>query len=164
MKEYQIFTAVIDSLYNSSEIILIGIEDSTFTEIESQNMRANHWTNLDEFNIEEIVESFVSRNSFKYQLNSNFFNNSQIKLIKRSEKVEIVRSQNKQLNDTQLESIYRHIGILSFSRVGFNKENNQALLYCEYDCGGLCGWGEYLFLKLVENSWKIVKRYEVWVA
>jgi hypothetical protein len=55
-------------------------------------------------------------------------------------------------------------GILTFSRVGFNSDATQALLYYSNRCGGLCGAGEYVVMVKRDGRWSIGTEIEMWVS
>jgi hypothetical protein len=66
---------------------------------------------------------------------------------------------------TDLRAKYPGIaGMLTFSRVGFNHEVNQALVYAAWSCGPLCGHGDYVFLEKQAGAWTIKKEYSLWQA
>ena len=44
-------------------------------------------------------------------------------------------------------------GITTLSRVGFNSDRTQALVYVGYGCGGLCGGGGYLLFVKTNGVW-----------
>jgi hypothetical protein len=46
-------------------------------------------------------------------------------------------------------------GITTFSRIGFNPDKTQALVYRGYQCGGLCGGGNYYLLSKKNGVWVI---------
>ena len=54
-------------------------------------------------------------------------------------------------------------GITHWSRVGFNKQMDQALVYSWLYCGGLCGHGGYVLLKKTPTGWKIVDS-NIWIS
>jgi hypothetical protein len=47
------------------------------------------------------------------------------------------------------------LGLVSLSRVGFNPERTQALVYAQYRCGGDCGHGEYVLLEKAGGRWQV---------
>jgi len=55
-------------------------------------------------------------------------------------------------------------GTVSVSRVGFNRDRTEALVYRSYICGGLCGYGSVLFLKRADNRWKVETKATLWEA
>jgi len=56
------------------------------------------------------------------------------------------------------------IGVVSFSKIVFNKTRDQALLYYEFWYGGKCGMGEILVLANEDLRWKIKRKFQVWIA
>ncbi|GAA3630720.1 hypothetical protein GCM10022397_15540 [Flavivirga jejuensis] len=50
------------------------------------------------------------------------------------------------------------IGAIEFSRVYFNLEKNQGILYFKFLCGNLCGNESYIFINKENNHWKITKK------
>jgi hypothetical protein len=46
-------------------------------------------------------------------------------------------------------------GILTLSRVGFNADKTQALVYKGWSCGGLCGGGGYTLLAKKKGVWVV---------
>jgi hypothetical protein len=55
-------------------------------------------------------------------------------------------------------------GVLTFSRVGFNHDMNQALVYAGWSCGPRCGQGDYFFLQKQAGAWTIKKKYNLWIS
>ena len=55
-------------------------------------------------------------------------------------------------------------GIAYFSNVGFNDQHDQAFVYVGRACGGLCGSGEYVLLKKLNNRWEVLNEQVLWVS
>jgi hypothetical protein len=55
-------------------------------------------------------------------------------------------------------------GVIRLSRVGFNPNMDQALVYVTKSCGPLCGSGKYVFLVKDSDGWKVKKEFLVWVS
>jgi hypothetical protein len=55
-------------------------------------------------------------------------------------------------------------GIMRFSRVGFNRAHDRALLYSTISCGWLCGTGHYFLLRKESGKWVISKSQMVWIS
>ena len=53
-------------------------------------------------------------------------------------------------------------GLLTFSRVAFNSDTGEAVLFASEICGGLCGYGYLFRLKKDQGSWKIVEERFLW--
>jgi hypothetical protein len=56
-------------------------------------------------------------------------------------------------------------GDLSFSRVGFNRDHTQAIVYFSQWCGGLCAKGGYLLYRKKGGSWQAASpNRTMWVS
>jgi hypothetical protein len=55
-------------------------------------------------------------------------------------------------------------GYIGFSRVGFDAELSQALVYVVQGCGGKCGTGRYVLLKKDGGAWKVVTERLLWTS
>ncbi len=55
-------------------------------------------------------------------------------------------------------------GLVSLSRVGFNRDHNQAVVYMSYVCGGLCGHGFVLLLSKSGDQWQVVNKRRLWIS
>ena len=55
-------------------------------------------------------------------------------------------------------------GILKLSRVGFNADKSQALIFVAHSCGWLCGEGNYFVLVKKDGEWKIMKELVTWMS
>jgi hypothetical protein len=54
--------------------------------------------------------------------------------------------------------------LVELSRVGFDREHEQALLYLTYSYGGHRGAGFFVFLAKANNQWTVAKDERVWVS
>lgn len=55
-------------------------------------------------------------------------------------------------------------GIISLSRVGFNADRKQAIVYVANSCGGLCGKGYYVLVTKDSGDWRIERDLMLWVS
>lgn len=55
-------------------------------------------------------------------------------------------------------------GFVSVSRVGFDSELNEAVVYIQVNCGSLCGSGNMLYLKRDSSGWKVEETKNIWVS
>jgi hypothetical protein len=53
--------------------------------------------------------------------------------------------------------------ITSFSKIGFNRDANQALVYMEQYCGSKCGVGNLYFLVREKDEWKLQSKITIWI-
>lgn len=56
------------------------------------------------------------------------------------------------------------LGWISMSRIAFNDANNLGIFFFEFVGGGLCGYGEYILIKKINNRWIIHQRIRKWVS
>lgn len=55
-------------------------------------------------------------------------------------------------------------GLVSLSRIGFNDDHTEALVYVAHTCGSLCGSGEFVILKKDHGRWTIDRTDTMWVS
>jgi len=55
-------------------------------------------------------------------------------------------------------------GYISFSHVGFNKANDEAIVYFQHSCGSLCASGYYLVLNKQKTTWRVKNRRMLWIS
>jgi hypothetical protein len=55
-------------------------------------------------------------------------------------------------------------GFFTLSKVGFNPELTQALVYRAFSCGDTCGYGSYVLLVKEDGEWRIVGQAWQWVS
>ena len=55
-------------------------------------------------------------------------------------------------------------GLVSLSRVGFNRDHNQAVVYMSYVCGDLCGHGFVLLMSKSGDQWQVVNKRGLWIS
>jgi hypothetical protein len=55
-------------------------------------------------------------------------------------------------------------GIIVVSRIGFNAEHTEAVVYTGRSCGTLCGQGEFAHLVKQDGTWTVTDRTVVWIS
>ena len=55
-------------------------------------------------------------------------------------------------------------GILLVSRIGFNADKTEAIVYAGKSCGTLCGEGYYVRLTKIGERWAVADQTTVWIA
>ncbi|MDR6968072.1 hypothetical protein J2X31_002087 [Flavobacterium arsenatis] len=75
------------------------------------------------------------------------------------------RSKFKETNDFFIDKYKFFVGgLLSFSRIHFDKNHEHGVLSTSYLCGGNCGQGFKVYLKKIKNEWVIEKIIPTWIA
>jgi len=55
-------------------------------------------------------------------------------------------------------------GVIGLSRVGFDRQGDQAMVFVEYACGGNCGEGFLVVLERGPRGWSVVELLKEWVS
>jgi hypothetical protein len=55
-------------------------------------------------------------------------------------------------------------GIIIVSRIGFNRDHDQAVVYSGMSCGPLCGQGEFTWLTKHSGAWIVESSNVVWIS
>ena len=55
-------------------------------------------------------------------------------------------------------------GILRVSGIKFDKKKENGILDVGFTCGRLCGYGNKVYIKKVNNKWKIIKMEQTWIS
>ena len=55
-------------------------------------------------------------------------------------------------------------GIIIVSRIGFNRDRDQAVVYSGMSCGPLCGQGEFTWLTKHDGVWGVESSNVVWIS
>jgi hypothetical protein len=55
-------------------------------------------------------------------------------------------------------------GIFVVSRIGFNRDHTEAVMYAAKACGNLCGDGQYVWLTKRDGAWSVAGQTTVWIA
>ena len=106
----------------------------------------------------EALEDYRNKSQSAQSLEGAFDGTSNIALIDGS------RLSDDNYVSSQSQSHPRSLGVLSFSRVGFNDSKTEAFVEIEYTHCPLCGFGDRVLLKKSERGWKVAQRYGSWVS
>lgn len=110
----------------------------------------------------ETIEDFNSKNKKSSSLERNFPTKNEYFLIS-DEELKLFFG--KTLDWQGFYKKYPNSGgYHTFSRAGFSEDKKQALVYTAHSCGGLCGEGQYYFLKNENGEWKVVKKQMTWIS
>jgi hypothetical protein len=55
-------------------------------------------------------------------------------------------------------------GLLTLSRIGFDDDHSEALVYMTYACGNVCGEGLFVRLTRSEKGWKVAGSARLWIS
>lgn len=115
----------------------------------------------------ETLADFISRNNNSYELENNFKINPIVNLITEEDLVSVRRQEKADLGESYKKAFKEKFSTqfrISFSRVGFNRQKNQALLKVGYNCGTTCGEGKYVLLIKKNSKWNIKRKLLSWIS
>jgi hypothetical protein len=166
IEEYAVYEAVIESVYSIEGVESIVIKDHTATDLSPDGSLDNTMDYIQETlgtTIElETLNDYRVKNAQTQELNSIFSLNVQCVLLSEAQINEIFETGD---GWSQFHATYPNsAGIVTFSRVGFNAEMNQALVYVEDQGEYGAGQGLYLFLIKKESGWSIQSTIVAWVS
>jgi hypothetical protein len=71
------------------------------------------------------------------------------------------------VSDKQIENSVKQAfasGLFTLTEIRFDKQHRYAVVAYSFVCGGLCGHGNTLILKKVDQGWKVSKRCGGWIS
>jgi hypothetical protein len=115
--------------------------------------------------IEETLKNYNSQNSAEMELANKFGFTAKVALVDEKEINEIFRQPGLQDSWKTFYQKYPDSGgFIKLSRVGFDVNASQALVYVSHYCGGLCASGTYYLLTKEKGEWKVKKENLIWVS
>lgn len=112
---------------------------------------------------EVLVEDYNTKNAEEHELGNKFSTLQEVILLSEERMDEIFWGSGG--GWSEFYSLYPgSTGTVDFSRVGFNKDKTQALVYFGNQSYYTAGAGYYIMLSKEEEEWKIVDRVMVWIS
>lgn len=159
-EEYAVYSAMlVDYVFMRPKTIVIANPTSTFARV----------TKLTDFRFiflnqarepvlsQETLDDFLQRNKSNRWLTPKFEISRKYALVD-------FREIKKLANDFQMDNEWKAFskaypesyGFVTLSRVGFNRQMDQALVYAGWQCPGLCGHWSFQLLAKEDGLWKVV--------
>ena len=161
-EEYMVYSALIEEQFFEKVIV---IRDHTLCELfpetnvdETLQALQEHMPAIQR----EVLEDFLTKNGQEHPL-GRFFKTNSIIIFISDERIEEIF----QGTFYWLEFYIRYPlsqGIMGLSRVGFNSEMDQALVYIKNVSGSLSGEGIYILLGKENGVWIIQDKRLVWIS
>ncbi len=163
LEEKAVYAAVLQQLYDARMYVLM---DTTATDISGvENTEANldyaipNLTGISE----ETADGFRVRNDAGYPLEASMDLGTDYAVLSADEFAELFS-----INQSGWDVFYGRYpfanGITTLSRVGFNADMTQALVYVGTQSHWLAGAGYYVLLDKVEGEWAISAKIMVWIS
>ena len=110
----------------------------------------------------ETFDNFIDKNKTKSLLTNKFDKNLNVTLIDKKEITEIIKPPFGW--DNFYKKYKNSIGILEFSKIGFNKDRTQAFFYYSKISAFLNGSGHYAFYEKKNGKWKMILINMAWIS
>ena len=165
-EEYSVYDTLIEQIYIRDQVEQIVVKDQTslgsFNDEELEGIFQQVLHKLPELE-KTTFNDFRAKNAQPHRLNTSFNLSVNYVLISKDEEDDLLYRR-----ADGWVAFYKKYpkaqGILTISRVGFNPEMNQALVYVGNQSGPKTGAGYYVLLARENGTWIIKKRYGAWLS
>jgi hypothetical protein len=159
-EEYAVYSALIDKVYAREGAKLVILADYPSWDVHAREGHQYLRTLMPSVP-EEMRNDYEARNKRAYRLKERLNVKVPYLLVSVKGCRELSRSRERK----EYRALCPDLSwSMTLSRVGFNGEKNQAVVYVGIRCRGLCGSGEYLLLEKEEGAWEIRERRRVWAS
>jgi len=170
-EEYAVYSAVLEQIYPSSPKMFVIYSESSDREdlgensvdYFEKNSASSQWgmstVKLDK----DMVKDYNDKNQKKYPMDKDSFSvDQEIVLLTEGESDAIFWGGGRwgEFNSKFPGSS----GTIELSRVGFNNDKTEAILYFGNQQDRLMGQGFYLLLARNGDSWRIIDRCSIWIS
>jgi hypothetical protein len=164
-EEYVVYNALLKEMFIGKETKQLVVEKYTAVSDYSNGDPGQMLEMLSPLS-KETTEDFKTKNEQPYELSDRFNLKVKINFLGKNELEQLFRRRDEKYDGWKIfRQKYRTAGaIVTLSRVGFNADKSQALIFVGYQCDWLCGEGNYILLIKKEGEWKIEKKSMTWVS
>ncbi len=172
-EEYAVYSAAIEHKLVRGKTRLVVIQDRTQAyDYGGQPEDEHHKGVLEELSpvSESTLKDFVDKNREPRKLSGQFEIKAPYKILAKEEIESFFKGSADGAGSLLKgwEEFYKKYpesyGYVVLSRVGFDAEKRQAMVYVSRYCGGLCGDGAYILLTKDEGRWKVKNELRLWVS
>jgi hypothetical protein len=152
-EEYEVYSSILSNEYFEPTFYVIGEKtaEGSFSDFDPLKNQASDLT-------QEVFQDFNKKNRFQIQLTNNFQVKGKVILVNETEQKRIFKT-------GQLTKLYpKAESLITFSRVGFNSSQTQALVQVSTWCGLLCGQSKIVFLQKNKNKWTVARTIRLFIS
>jgi hypothetical protein len=163
-EEYAVYSALITEEYVKDKIKLVVITNPTSGGNRSKDMADYFLQQLSPLS-QTTYDDYLERNRESYKLSNSFPLKEKYVLVEYGKVEKFFDNPD---FDEAWKNFYKRYpasnGYIALSRVGFNPEKNQALVYMAWMCNSRCGEGKLVLMSKRDGKWKVEKHYTIWVS
>lgn len=161
-EEERVYAALIETLYPADMLVIMDQTQTDVLDLASSETYQRVEESLQHLSVETLTD-FKARNDSSYPLRASMALGVRYLLFSQKDKQELF-----QVNQSGWDVFYNRYpgapGIMTLSRVGFNKQMDQALVYLGVQSHWLAGSGNFFLLNKVNGSWVIDEQVMTWVS
>lgn len=163
-EEEAVYAALFDQMYGEPQmLVLMAVTETTPMSVENTDSTLEYVLSQMSDVAEETVAGFRSRNDAAYPLRPDMDLGLPYVLLTRDQFNEIF-----DVNTSGWDVFYTRYpnspGLTSVSRVGFNADFTQALVYIGTQSHWLAGSGHYVLLEKTDGKWQVEQQVMTWIS
>jgi hypothetical protein len=164
-EEYVVYAALLKDMFIGKETKQIVIEKYTAVRDYSNSEPDTFLEQLSPLT-KETTSDYKERNKQSVELSDKFDLKVKLNFLSKDELDKIFEKRGEKYDGWEaFRKKYQGAGeIITLSRVGFSPDKSHALLFLGYQCGWLCGQGNYILLMKKDGEWKVEKKSMTWVS
>ena len=163
MEEEMVYAALVKALYPSSSMLVIMDQAQTSVLGLADETTYQHVEGSLKHLSADTMQDFRTNNTASQTLRASMVLSVQYNLFSQNDRQELFK-----INQSGWDVFYNRYpdapGIITFSKVGFNKTLDQALVYLGIQSNWLAGSGNFYLLKKVGGNWVIDEQVISWVS
>jgi hypothetical protein len=161
--EEAVYVALLRAMYPAGRYVLTDATQSSLISFTTQDDALDYISEQMQGVDGNAIEVFLARNDRSYPLRADMDLGAPYILLSEEEMNEIFGG-----SQDGWEAFYGRYpdapGIITLSRVGFNAEMDQALVYIGNQSHWLAGAGYYVLLEKVDGAWVITQQVMAWIS
>ena len=165
-EEYAVYTDLIKNVYGNDAPKQFAIQKK----IDAKFIDSDYKSVVEKLSLDaNLVKDFNERNNSAEQLENQFDLKPKVTLLSEAE-LNVIFKPERSYGETAEEDWanfrkeFQTTSLLSLSRVGFNKNQDKALVVLGSQYGWLGGDGFYYLLVKKSDGWKIKKKLRAWIS
>jgi hypothetical protein len=161
-EEEGVYAALLEARYPSELLVIMQMTQTDVIDLASEETYKMVGESLQHLATETLLD-FKARNDNSYPLKASMILGTRYLLFSEKDMQDLF-----QINQSGWDVFYNRYpeapGIITLSRVGFNEQMDQALVYLGIQSHWLAGSGNFFLLNKIDGVWVIDQQVMTWVS
>ena len=161
-EEERVYKALIEANYPSDLLVIMNRTQTDVVELASDKTYQHVEESLQHLSV-DTLSNFKTRNDSSYPLKTSMILGRRYILFSEKDKQDLF-----QINQSGWDVFYNRYpeapGIITLSRVGFNEQFDQALVYLGIQSHWKSGLGNFFLLNKIDGEWIIDQKVLTWIS